>query len=81
MRGKERRRKVSPLLARLIEHNDLTNVPAIRWGTVHEKDATEVLFPSLAKVHSNLTFYVTYLRAHVVAVLVLSTSTPTQLKI
>ena len=56
-RGKEGKIKVSPLLARLMEHNDLTNVPAIRWGKVHEKDASEVLFTSLAKAHSNPKFH------------------------
>ena len=52
-RGKEMKIKVSPLLTKLIEHNDLGNIPAIKWGRLHERDASEALFTSLAKVHKN----------------------------
>ena len=52
-RGKEVKTKVTPLLAKLIEPKDLSNIPAIKWGRLHEKDASKALFTSLAKVHSN----------------------------
>ena len=57
-RGNGGKIKVSPLLAKLIEQNDLTNIPAIMWGRVHDKDTSEVLFTSLAKVPQTPNFTV-----------------------
>ena len=52
-RGKEVKTKVTPLLAKLMEPKDLSNIPAIKWGSLHERDAGKAFFTSMAKLHKN----------------------------
>ena len=37
MRGREVKTKVTPLLVRLLEPPDLSDIPAIKWGRLREK--------------------------------------------
>ena len=53
MRGKELKTKVTPLLARLFETPDISNIPAIKWGRLHEKDAGAAFFSEEGKQHAN----------------------------
>ena len=33
--------KIKPLIARIVHHQSLNNVPAMQWGRAHEKDASD----------------------------------------
>eukprot|EP00794_Sanderia_malayensis_P016402 gene16402-18039_t len=52
-RGKAVKSKVTPLLVKLMNHKDLGHIPAIRWGRMHEKDASKAFFTTIAKLHTN----------------------------
>ena len=45
--------KVTPLPARFFEPTDLSNIPAIKWGRLHEKDAGAAFFNEEGKQHAN----------------------------
>eukprot|EP00794_Sanderia_malayensis_P001118 gene1118-469_t len=36
-----------------MNHKDLGHIPAIRWGRIHEKDASKAFFTTIAKLHTN----------------------------
>ena len=45
--------KVTPLLVRLLEPTNLSNIPAINWGQLHEKDASAAIFNEEGKQHAS----------------------------
>ena len=53
MRGREVKTKVTPLLVRLLDPPDLSDIPAIKWGRLHEKDASAAFFNEEGKKDTN----------------------------
>ena len=53
MRGREVKTKVTPLLVRLLDPPDLSDIPAIKWGRLHEKDASAAFFNEEGKKHTD----------------------------
>ena len=50
MRGESVKTKITPLLKRLLDQADLSEIPAIKWGHTHEKAASETFLRLKAKI-------------------------------
>ena len=45
--------KVSPLLAKLLLPDNISELPSISWGCMHEEDAAKAFLMTLGKQHRN----------------------------
>ena len=54
MAGRKKVVKTNPLIARIVHHQSLDNVPPIQWGKTHEKDALDAFIRVEGPKHKNM---------------------------
>lgn len=55
--GRKKVVKTKPLIARIVHHQSLNNVPAVQWGRAHEKEALDAFVTTEGPKHTNMQIF------------------------